>query len=150
MIKLEHVNFKYDTINNAGINDVSLHIRRGECVVLCGASGCGNTTLLRLMSGLAPGQYEGELEGHISIKGVAPADLTCEDKAQTISMVFHQFFMSNVREELAFTGENIGVEQNTLLELISAQGESIGINGLLDRSLNHLSIGQKQKVAIAS
>ena len=156
MIKLEHVNFVYDASNDesSGIQDITLHIHPGECVVLCGASGCGRTTLLRLMSGLAPGQYPGRLEGNVAINAKAPTGLSSAEKAQAIGIVFQdprsQFFMSNVREELAFTGENLGLARDALRKLVLKQAELLGIAHLLDQSLNHLSSGQRQKVAIAA
>lgn len=155
MIRLEHVCFAYDSSNErGGIRDVSLHIQPGECVVLCGASGCGKTTLLRLMSGLAPKQYPGELEGIVSLDHKVPSSLTSEEKARTIGMVFQdprsQFFMSNVMEELVFSGENLGLGKSELNERSAYQAEQLGITHLLHQSLSRLSSGQKQRVAIAS
>lgn len=155
MIKLEQVSFAYNSSEEyGGIHDVTLQVRPGECVVLCGASGCGKTTLLRLMSGLAPGQYSGQLTGTVLLGGKEPSRLTSEEKARNIGMVFQdprsQFFMSNVREELAFTGENLGLEQEALCKLVLQQAELLGVTRMLDQSLRDLSSGQKQKTAIAA
>ena len=53
MIRFDHVNFRYAD-SKAGVTDICLHVRKGECVVLTGPSGNGKTTLIRLVNGLAP------------------------------------------------------------------------------------------------
>lgn len=45
------------------LNDISCAIPQGEIVILCGQSGCGKTTYTRLLNGLIPGFYSGDLQG---------------------------------------------------------------------------------------
>ena len=66
MIKLNHVSFSYqngEANEMQVLSDVSFQASRGECVVLCGKSGCGKTTMLRLVNGLIlifmPGNWRG-------------------------------------------------------------------------------------------
>lgn len=54
MIEVSKASFYYPNTDEGALNDVSLQINSGECVVLCGKSGCGKTTLTRLLNGLAP------------------------------------------------------------------------------------------------
>lgn len=62
MIKLEQVNFVYNnTKPDTGVHNINLQIPKGQVVLLCGSSGCGKTTLARMMNGLIPNFYEGEL-----------------------------------------------------------------------------------------
>ena len=58
-----------DNRQDAYIEGMSFEIRDGECVVLCGKSGAGKSTVLRLMSGLAPAFYEGTLHGSVLVAG---------------------------------------------------------------------------------
>ena len=53
MIELTHASFQYEN-SDRGVRDISLSVKSGECVVLTGLSGCGKTTVTRLVNGLAP------------------------------------------------------------------------------------------------
>ena len=67
MIELKQVTFQYDNApeNAHSIRNINLTIQNGECVVLCGRSGCGKTTITRLINGLIPHYYEGVLSGYV-------------------------------------------------------------------------------------
>ena len=70
MIKLEQVDFVYNHAkSDAGVHNINLQIPRGQVVLLCGSSGCGKTTLSRMINGLIPNFYEGELSGDITVCG---------------------------------------------------------------------------------
>ena len=58
IIKLENVNYQYKGANETSLNDVSLSIKKGEVILLCGASGSGKTSLIRLLNGLIPHYYQ--------------------------------------------------------------------------------------------
>ena len=60
MIEVSKASFYYPNTDEGALNDVSLQINSGECVVLCGKSGCGKTTLTRLLNGLAPSFFDGK------------------------------------------------------------------------------------------
>ena len=53
MIELTRASFQYEN-SDRGVRDISLSVKRGECVVLTGLSGCGKPTVPRLVNGLAP------------------------------------------------------------------------------------------------
>lgn len=57
MIDIKDVSFSYGGKDVKSLNQVSLHIGKGECVLLVGLSGCGKTTLTRLLNGLVPSFY---------------------------------------------------------------------------------------------
>ena len=71
MIELKHVTFQYESAPEHvySVRNINLTVQRGECVVLCGRSGCGKTTITRLINGLIPHYYEGKLSGHVSVNG---------------------------------------------------------------------------------
>ena len=96
MIQLENVSFTYDNADSDSLHDVSLQIKQGECVLLCGQSGCGKTTLTRLINGLIPHFYEGVISGKIRVGGFDIANTELYTIARTVGSVFQnprsQFF----------------------------------------------------------
>lgn len=158
MIDLRGVTFHYGNEFGAGpgtgVEDINLSVKAGECIVLCGRSGCGKSTILRLVNGLAPSFYAGSLSGEVFVGEKTPSALLPEERARQMGVVFQdprsQFFMENVRDELAFSAENLGIAPDKILRRIEEQTERLDISHLLYRSLNQLSSGQKQRVAIAA
>ena len=70
MIQIENVSFQYNNSEKGALKDVSISVDKGECVLLCGVSGCGKTTITRLINGLIPHFYEGEYSGNVSVYGM--------------------------------------------------------------------------------
>ena len=139
---------------DACIEGMSFDIRDGECVVLCGRSGAGKSTVLRLINGLAPAFYEGTLHGSVLVGGREPASMPPEQRVQTFGVVFQdprsQFFMNSVQDEIAFSAENIGLEPMYVKEKVREAAALLNIEPLLCRTVDTLSAGQKQRVAIAA
>ena len=62
MIELKQVSFTYQGQEHDGLQDIDLTIADGECVLFCGRSGCGKTTITRLVNGLIPQFYAGRID----------------------------------------------------------------------------------------
>ena len=77
MIEFQKVYFSYKD-GDSSIKDISFSIKPGECIILCGKSGSGKSTILRAVSGLAPVFYEGTLQGEIEVDKRIPAELACK------------------------------------------------------------------------
>ena len=67
MIDIDHVSFQYSGAEQENLQDFNLQIKKGECVVLTGESGCGKTCVTRLINTLIPHFYEGEMSGAVSL-----------------------------------------------------------------------------------
>lgn len=155
MIQLYNVNFCYTgNTGNQNLKDINLTIPDGQVILLCGQSGCGKTTLTRLVNGLIPNYYEGELTGKVLLDGKNISELPLYETAYYIGSVFQnprtQFFTVDTTSELAFESENQGLEQNVIIEKIKNVAEQFDIGHLLGKNIFHLSGGEKQKIACAS
>lgn len=96
MIEFKNVSFAYPDSTDGGLKNIDLTIPDGQCVLLCGRSGCGKTTLTRLVNGLIPQFFAGNLSGEILLDGENLADLPMYRIAEKVGSVFQnprtQFF----------------------------------------------------------
>lgn len=154
MVEITNVNFSYKGSADAGLHDVSLQIHDGETVLLCGASGCGKTTILRLINGLIPHYYRGELSGSVTVGGRDIAKTELYELASVVGTVFQnprsQFFSVDTDGEITFGTENIGIPPAEILRRKADVTEEFVLDPLLNKSLFALSGGEKQKIACAS
>lgn len=155
MITFQDVSFRYkDSEQAQSLKHVSFHIAPGEVVLLCGRSGCGKTTITRLINGLIPHFYEGNVMGGVTVAGQDVLAQPITKTAQSVGSVFQnprsQFFNVDSTSEIVFGCENMGWS----FEMIDARLQEVvgvfALTPLLDRNLFHLSGGEKQKIACAS
>ena len=96
MIEFENVSFSYQGQEHDGLHGINLKIADGECVLFCGRSGCGKTTITRLVNGLIPQFYQGELQGRVLVDGQEISNLPMYQIAAKVGSVFQnprtQFF----------------------------------------------------------
>ncbi|MGV4325716.1 ABC transporter ATP-binding protein [Trueperella pyogenes] len=153
-IALDRATFQYAGKDDAVIRGIDLDIHEGEFVVLTGRSGCGKTTVARLVNGLVPHFHEGTLDGTVSVDGLDTRDLSIGDIGKVVGSVFQdprsQFFMTDTTSEVAFGCMNAGLPQAVVLERVNSAFQRMGIQHLRDRSVFTLSSGEMQMVAIAS
>ena len=155
MIEFQNVTFTYhSTERESGVYNLNLTIPDGQVVLLCGESGCGKTTLTRLINGLTPEYYEGKLNGVVLVNGKDTVKTPLYELSKTVCSVFQnprsQFFNVDTTGEIAFGCENIGLPKEEIYRRIGQVTGELKIQKLLDRSLFALSGGEKQKIACAS
>ena len=153
MIKIKNASFRYSRMDS-GISGVNLDIEQGECVLLCGRSGCGKTTLTRLVNGLIPHFYQGDFSGEVEVAGHSVIENPLYKTASRVGSVFQnpktQFFNIDTDAEIVFSLENAGVPADQIRARLEQVVADLDIQKLQNRSLFELSGGEKQKIAFAS
>ncbi|MCI9414038.1 MAG: ATP-binding cassette domain-containing protein [Clostridiales bacterium] len=152
ILQIEGLSFSYPGAAQRAVDNFSLTVDSGEFLVLCGESGCGKTTLLRLLKReLAPA---GERSGRILYDGVPQEELEARVSAHEIGYVQQnpdsQIVTDKVWHELAFGLENLGVPTASIRRRVGEMASYFGIQDWFRRDTDELSGGQKQLLNLAS
>ncbi len=142
-VKLEHVSKIYDNEKKV-INDVSLDIKDKEFLVLVGSSGCGKSTVLRMIAGLEEISEGNIIIGDKVVNNVHPKD-------RDISFVFQSYALyphMSVYENMAFPLKMRGYKKDIIDKKVRDAAEFLDLKELLDRKPKQLSGGQRQRVAL--
>lgn len=154
MIEINEVSFSYHADRDESISSINLQIKQGEFVLLCGRSGCGKTTITRLLNGLIPHFYEGSLQGEVLLAGRSIRAMKLHQIAQLVGSVFQdprsQFFTVDTTSEIVFACENKGIARAEMIRRLHDTVAAMKIEKLLEKNIFQLSSGEKQKIAIAS
>lgn len=152
-IDFQHVTFKYHAQSEPTLHDVSFQIYPGEKVLIAGASGSGKTTLLRLLNGLIPQAYQGDITGELTINGKKILDQSLFDLSLQAGTVLQdsdaQFVGMTVAEDIAFSLENDNQPIKTVREKVAKWANRFGLGKRLTLAPQSLSGGQKQRTAMA-
>ena len=150
--RIKDFSFSYPERDSAALSDVSLTIKKGEFITLCGPSGCAKTTLLRHLKPSAT-PY-GETSGSIFFEGAPIDELSARDAASKIGFVMqspdNQIVTDKVWHELAFGLESLGVKTPEIRLRVAEMASFFGIQTWFHRPVSELSGGQKQMLALAS
>ena len=154
MISIDNVSFGYGEAQET-LSQVSAAIAPGECVLLCGASGCGKTTVTKLINGLIPAFTPGcRLEGRVEVDGLDPGTTPMYELARKVGSVFQnpksQFFNLDTDSELAFGLENEGRPPDEIRKRVADTVDALHLQELQARNIFSLSGGQKQLLAFGS
>ncbi len=154
IIQISNVSFQYENSEKGALHDVSLTVEPGECILLCGESGCGKTTITRLLNGLIPHFYEGTLNGMVEVCGLKIQEEELYTIAEKVGSVFQnprsQFFCLDTTSEVAFGCENMGLSEDEIKQRIAKVTRELKMENLMGRNIFKLSGGEKQRVACAS
>lgn len=136
------------------LKDIDLEVKKGEFIVLTGLSGCGKTSLLRVLNGLFENFYDGEIEGEVEILDKNIRDYKKGELAKYISTVFQnpkdQFFSSVAEDEVALVLENLGLEREKQKIAVNEAFAKMKTFYLREKTVFEMSGGQRQKIAITS
>ncbi len=131
MINIDNVFFAYPTEKNHNIKNIDIKINHGECVLLCGKSGCGKTTVTKLVNGLIPHFIDGDLKGNVHVNNMNVKETEMYKLSLKIGSVFQnpksQFFNIDSDSELAFGLENQGLEPKYMRDRINKVVKELNI-----------------------
>ena len=150
MITMEHVSKSYTNDGIPALNDVSLHIDKGEFVFIVGDSGSGKSTMIKLLlRELTPST------GKITVNGVDLAKLRqrkIPKYRRNIGCVFQDFRLlkdRNVYENVAFAQRVIEVPTKKIKKNVPAMLSLVGLPEKYKSKIRQLSGGEQQRVALA-
>ncbi len=152
VIELKNVTFRYNehSTNNTLMN-ISLRVQPNQMVAIVGRSGCGKTTLVRLIQGLYM-----PTAGSLLIDGVDTSQIELSDLRKSIGVVAQQefFFTGTVRENLSFYAPDVSLEQIISAAKVAGIHDKVltmgsGYDTFLSEGGQNLSGGEKQRMAIA-
>lgn len=153
-MQMDCVGAQNPTLQKPTLCNISFSVQQGECVVLCGTSGSGKSSLLHAINGLATRYYNARITGQIHCNGSELTSLHIYEISQLVASVFQNpktsFFNVNTTMELVFALENMGVDPGEMQRRIDALAQRIPIAHLLNRDIFALSGGEKQLLAIAA
>lgn len=141
-VTLKNVIKKYDT--KTIINDVSLEIKDKEFLVLVGSSGCGKSTILRMIAGL-----EDITSGEIFIDDKCVNNVHPKDR--DIAFVFQSYALyphMSVYDNIAFPLKMRGLKKDEIDKKVKEAAEILNLTEYLQRRPKQLSGGQRQRVAL--
>ncbi len=158
LLKVENLSFTYprqsgDTSpEKEALHQVSFQIQEGDFVVVCGESGCGKTTLLRMLKReLVPA---GQKQGAIFFSGREQSELSDREAACEIGFVLqnpeNQTVTDKVWHELAFGLENMGIPTPVIRRRVAEMACFFGIDDWFRKKTSQLSGGEKQLLNLAS
>lgn len=142
---LELVNLNKSFGNTQVLKGLNIEIARGEFITILGSSGCGKTTMLRIIAGL-----EEPDSGKVLLNG---NDITSlEPNKRNVNTVFQSYALfpnMNVEKNIAYGLKIKGIPKNQIKERVAQMLKMVQLEGFEKRNPNELSGGQRQRVAIA-
>lgn len=131
------------------ISDLDLTVRRGEFLAILGQNGSGKTTLVKHLNGLLK-----PTSGSVTVAGLDTRKATINDLAMTVGFIFQspdtQICKMKVFDELAFGLKNVGLSEAEIKQRVEQAAQDLEITHLLERNPFMLSLGEKQRIAVAA
>lgn len=154
IFRLENLSYKYPQREEFALKDIDLRIDEGDFTLFVGASGSGKSTLARVLNGLIPEFYGGNISGKAYFRNMNLKGLERKEISKEVGMVFQnperQLIMNKVEEEIVFGCENLNMDLLAMKRRLAEVLSFMNLSALQVKNTQDLSGGEKQKVAIAS
>ncbi|MDG3131649.1 ABC transporter ATP-binding protein [Streptococcus suis] len=152
-ITINDLEVMYPGMSHPALQIENLTISSGQCVVVCGPSGSGKSSFLKLLNGLVPEFYPAQIKGEVKLGQTPIEQLGIEDLSYQVASVFQnpstQFFHSQVLQELVFPCENQGLSTSEMKERLDWVNRLFKLESFYTQKISHLSGGQQQRLALA-
>jgi energy-coupling factor transporter ATP-binding protein EcfA2 len=149
-IEIKQVTFSYQN-GQPKLKNISIKIAKGSFCGITGINGSGKTTLGLLFNGLIPHEIPGKLTGDVFIDGINTRSHSVSYFTGKVGMLFQNpdfmLFNLTVAEEIAFGLKNFKLDNHK--ERVSDALKMVGLSGFEERDPQTLSLGEKQKLALA-
>ena len=150
--RIENLSFAYPERNGSALKNINLTIGCGEFITICGKSGCGKTTLLKLLKPVV--SPVGTISGNIYFENKFLSELDDKGQVSKIGYVMqspdNQIVTDKVWHELAFGLESLGYSTPEIRTRVSEMASFFGIQTWFHKKVTELSGGQKQLLNLAS
>jgi phospholipid/cholesterol/gamma-HCH transport system ATP-binding protein len=150
LIEVDHVTFGYEP-SRAILNDISMSFRRGQVTAILGGSGCGKTTVLRLIGGVHP-----VTQGSVRFAGTAIDTRNAAqlyDLRRRLGMLFQfgaLFTDLSVFENVAFPlREHTDLDDTMIRDIVLMKLNAVGLRGAAKLRISEISGGMGRRVALA-
>ena len=152
-IDIRHLSFTDDGADRPALDDISLSVARGECLLVTGPAGAGKSTLCLCLNGLVPQVREGRFAGEIRVAGDDVSRFRVQTLSKTVGLVMQdpeaQLIGRTVAEDLAFGPRNFLVPGEKIPGRMSRARTLAGLSEPDDQNTEDLSGGEKQRLAVA-
>ncbi|MFN4213773.1 ABC transporter ATP-binding protein [Exiguobacterium sp.] len=152
MVEAERLAFRYPQDAEHVLTDITFRLTDGRTLIT-GASGSGKSTLFTLFNRLYPDNCDGVVTGRLNLFDRSYDTYEPGEVNRRVGTVFQdpdsQFVMQTVEEELIFTLENFAVERGDMSDRVSAILHELHLSEYRHRTIQDLSGGEKQQIAVA-
>ena len=151
ILRIENLSFTYPLSDSKTLDCINLTVNEGDLILICGKSGCGKTTLLKMIKKqIAP---YGQKDGRVLYKGTDIELLDDKTSACEIGYVQQdpesQIVTDKVWHEMSFGLENAGYSKNEISQRLVETACFFGIDKIFEKNTYELSGGQKQLLNLA-
>lgn len=144
-LRLVKISHRYPNLTTNTFSDFSLELKKNECLALLGVSGCGKSTILKIIAGL-----ENIQSGEIYAEDKNINNLPANKRGFILLFQDYGLFAHlNVFENVAFAPRLQKIPQNEINSLVNNLLEQVQISDFAQRNIWQLSGGQQQRVALA-
>lgn len=153
LLRFQNFTFRYESQAEPTLHDIQCDIYPNEKILILGPSGSGKSTFGKVINGLIPEAYEGQVQGQVILRGAPLLGQSIGTLSREVGTVLQdtsaQFVGLTIAEDVAFALENDGVNHQVMHASVAQWMERLHLSHMGGHSPQDLSGGQKQRVSMA-